>query len=74
MWKMDLSNLQTSTVFMRYCIIRGRGRVFSYVGRSFEKRLHSNMRCRVVCSIFSGQVQGGVGTFFILWSYERKQP
>ena len=44
------------------------------VGRSFESRLHSVMRCRAVFSAFSGQVQSGVGAFFILWTYERKQP
>ena len=32
------------------------------------------MRCRAVCSAFSGQVQSGVGAFNILWRYERKQP
>jgi len=35
----------------------------STVGRSFEKRLHSTMRCRAVRSVFSGQVQGCVGAF-----------
>ena len=32
------------------------------------------MRCRAVCSAFTGQLQSGVGAFFILWRYERKQP
>jgi hypothetical protein len=74
MWKMVLRNLETSTVFMWYCIISGRGRFWSTAGRSFESRLHSNVRCRAVCSAFSGQVQSGVGAFFISWRYERKQP
>ena len=46
---------------------RGRGRFCSTVGRSFESILHSNMRCRTVCSAFSRQVQSGVGIFSILW-------
>jgi len=74
MLKMALKNLETSTVFMWYFIIRGRGRFRSTVGRSLWSRLHSSMRCRAVCSDSSGQVQCGVGTFFILWRYERKQP
>jgi hypothetical protein len=56
------------------CVIRRRGRFWSTAGRSFEKRLHSIIRCRAVCSIFSGQLQSGVCAFFILWRYERKQP
>ena len=64
MWKTVLRNLETSTAFMWYCIIRGRGRFWSTVGRSFESRLHSVMRCRAVCLAFSGQVQSGVGAFF----------
>jgi len=31
------------------------------------------MRCLTVCSDSSGQEQSGVGTFFILWRYVRKQ-
>jgi hypothetical protein len=61
MWYMFLSNLETATVFMWYCIIRGRGRFWSTTGSSFENRLHSIMRCRAVCSAFSGQLQSGVG-------------
>ena len=68
---MALKNLETSTVLMWYFIIRGRGRFCSTVGRSFESILHSNMRCLAVCSAFSRQVQSGVGTFSILWRYER---
>jgi len=48
------------------CIIRGRGKFWSTAGRYFEKRLHSIIRC-AVCSTFSGQLQIGVGYFFILW-------
>jgi len=32
------------------------------------------MRCRAVCSAFSGQLDSGKGTFFVLWRYDRKQP
>ena len=32
------------------------------------------MRCLAVFSDSSGQEQSGVGTFFILWRYARKQP
>jgi hypothetical protein len=42
-WKMLLINLWTPTVCMWNCIIRGRGRFWSTAGRSFEKRLHSNI-------------------------------
>jgi hypothetical protein len=58
---------------MWYSIIRGKGTYCSTVGRSLEGSLNSNMRCRAVCSVSSGQVQCGVGTFPILWRYERKQ-
>jgi hypothetical protein len=71
---MYLKNRVTSTVFMWYFIIVGRGRFCSTVGRSWQSRLHSNMRCLAVCSDSSGQEQSGVGTFFILWRYARKQP
>jgi hypothetical protein len=30
--------------------------------------------CRDVCSAFSGQLRSGVGAFFLLKRYERKQP
>ena len=45
------------------CIIRWRGRFWSTAGLSFEKRLHSIIRCRAVCSTSSGQLQNGVGAF-----------
>ena len=55
-------------------VIIGRGKFWSAAGRSFEKRLHSIIRCGAVCSTFSGQLQRGVGDFFIWWRYEWKQP
>jgi hypothetical protein len=70
MFEMALKNLETSTVFMWCSIIRGKGRFYSTVERSLESSLHFNMRCRAVCSVSSGQVQCGVGTFHILWGYE----
>ena len=66
MLEMALKNLETSTVLMWYSIIRCKGRFCSTVGRSLESSLHSIMRCRAVCSVSSGQVQSGVGTFPIL--------
>ena len=71
---MFLISLWTSTVCMWNCVITGRGRFRSAAGRSFEKRLHSVIRCCAVCSTISGQLQRDVGDFFILWRYERKQP
>jgi hypothetical protein len=53
---------------------QGKGRFCSTVWRSLECSLHSNMRWRAVCSVSSGQVKCGVGTFRILWRNERKQP
>jgi hypothetical protein len=53
-------------VFMSYCIIRGRGSFRNTAGLSLENRLQSVMRCRAVCSSFSGQLHSGVGTFFLL--------
>jgi len=45
MFEMALKNLETSTVFMWYSIMRGKGRFCSTVGRSLESSLHSIMRC-----------------------------
>ena len=59
MFEMALKNLETSTVFMWYSIIRGKGRFCSTVGHSLESSLHSIMRCGAVCSVSSGQVQSG---------------
>ena len=73
MWKMALKNLETSMCLCGISLSGGGGRFCSTVGLSFKRILHSNMRCRAVCSAFSRQVQSGVGTFSILWKYERKQ-
>jgi hypothetical protein len=70
MFEMALKNLETSTVFMWCSIIGGKGRFCSTAVRSLESSLHSIMRCRAVCSVSSGQVQCGVGTFPILWTLD----
>jgi hypothetical protein len=57
-----------------YFKTRGGGRVWSTAGRSFENKLHSNIRWRVICITFSGQLQFGEGVLFISWRYERKLP
>jgi hypothetical protein len=59
---------------MWYWIIWGRGSFRNTTGLSLENRLQSVMRCRAVCSAFSGQLHSGVGAFLPLKTYERKQP
>jgi hypothetical protein len=62
------------TVFMWYFKTRGGVRDLSIAGSSFENKLHSIIRCRAVCMVFSGQLQFGEGVLFVLWRYERKLP
>ena len=50
-------------MFMWYCIIWGRRSFRNTAGLSLENKLQSVMRCRAVCSAFSGQLHSGVGAF-----------
>jgi hypothetical protein len=43
------------------------GRVWSTAGRSFENKVHSNIRWWAVCIAFSGQLQFGGGVLFIAY-------
>ena len=43
-------------------------------GRSVDSRLQLNKRWCAVCMGFSGQLQCGEGSLFILCRYERKLP
>jgi len=52
------------TVFMWYCRNRGEGRDLRTEGRSFDHKLHSSIRRWAVCTVFTGQLQFGVGVLF----------
>jgi hypothetical protein len=71
---MFLNFLDTSAVFMLCCVIRGSGSFGNTVCLSLVNRLQPLKRRWAICSAFSGQLHSGVGVFFLLGSYERKQP